>query len=119
MLQDFLIVEELPDRLPNGLINFQKMRRAAGVLARLKRHSHPLPRRRCMSSIDFGRYQTTSFPYRPVKEIQEYLLTGPFSLLLLLFFFFFPSCIFCLKSSRHQYFERERFVQVGKGLREQ
>jgi len=57
-LQDFLIIEELPDKTATGLINFQKMRRIGAMISRLKR------------------YQSSIYNFHTIPVIQEYLRIG-------------------------------------------
>ncbi len=43
-LQDFLIVEEVSDKLGNGTFNFQKARRVSSMISRLRRYRMLLAR---------------------------------------------------------------------------
>jgi ral guanine nucleotide dissociation stimulator-like 3 len=58
VLQDLLMIEELPTTLANGMVNFRKMRRFASLLR---------------SEILERQAGLTRFNFEPVHAIQEYL----------------------------------------------
>jgi hypothetical protein len=61
VLQDLLMIEELPTLLPNGMVNFRKMRRFTGVLR---------------SEILERQARSLRFNFMPLPVVQEFLIFG-------------------------------------------